>query len=1179
MTKSDLATIGTTAIVVGSRRLTIATIALGLFLACSAIGAEHARADEHDWPMWGYDAARSAATPVKFEQTPRLKWVRQLPAPRPAWGRQLDDRGKLEFDRSSYPVVRGERIFVPSSSTDSLTAYRTDNGQQVWRFYADGPVRLAPVAWEEYVYIVSDDGYLYCLDAESGEQVWKFRGGVSSLHLLGNERIINMWPARGGPVVADGTLYFAAGIWPMHGVFLYALDARTGEIEWLNDTTGSDYVDLPHGGASGYGSIAPQGYIAVADDRLVVSGGRTPPLHFSRETGEVVGSSNLRSRKGSGNYAVSAQGEGARVNDKLRKTVSAIAEQLDAPPFAQVAAHGKLFVTTDKGTLYCFASEAKAAEPIVYEYKPATIQPKSDAWAGRAETIVASLADRRGYALLLGAGSGDLLRELLARTELHIVVVESQAKQVLALRDEFAGGGVYGARVAVIEQPPAEFAVQPYLFSLIASEDAAAAEIDKDTKSLARILDRLRPYEGVAYLFTSTDKIDQFANSADGTKVDQVETERRDGYLFAARGGPLTGAGQWTHQYHDPANTTLSLDDRVRLPLGLLWFGGPNNHNILPRHAGGPKPQVVGGRQFHLGVETISARCVYTGRPLWEREFPGIGHPFTNLDLEKQWAGRKEVYMSNIPGATYIGSPLASASDGIYLRREGVVHRLDPKTGETVAKFKLPGEVESEKYGDEINDWGHISLQGDLLITTVEPHLFEDQKLGWTNSYSGTSSRRLVVLNRHDGSMLWQREAEVGFRHNTIISNGERLFVIDGLSAAAHEHLARRGEKPKQESRLLALDLKSGKPIWQTDREVFGTHLMYSAEHDVLIEGGSQDLRHRLGDEPRSIVARNGSNGEVRWSGGDFTLPGVLRGEMLIPGRAGQARNLLTGEPWQRDRPLLGECGRWGFGRAYGCNTLNASKYLLLFRSGSAACFDLEHDSGTANFGGFRSGCTANLIPADGVLNALDYTRTCTCSYQHQTSLALIHMPEASHIEAWTRNEGARPDPSGYGVNMGAPGRRVDRASGLTWHPLQGTRRRHPSWITESGDGVEWVGCSVYEGNIKIKMDDLLAEPYVVRLHFAELEEDVEQGSRLFDVFINGEPVLARFDVAKEAGGPRQVAVKQFEFESDGVIEVEVRKSDDSQHPPIISGIEVRTKQRDREELGDVSVPSKQAAR
>ncbi|MEX0866118.1 MAG: malectin domain-containing carbohydrate-binding protein, partial [Pirellulales bacterium] len=405
-------------------------------------------------------------------------------------------------------------------------------------------------------------------------------------------------------------------------------------------------------------------------------------------------------------------------------------------------------------------------------------------------------------------------------------------------------------------------------------------------------------------------------------------------------------------------------------------------------------------------------------------------------------------------------------------------------------------------------------------------------------------------------------------------------FVIDGLSAAAHEHLARRGEKPKQESRLLALELKSGKPIWQTDRDVFGTHLMYSAEHDVLIEGGSQDLRHRLGDEPRSIVARNGSNGEVRWSGGDFTLPGVLRGKMLIPGRAGQARHLLTGEPWQRDRPLLGESGRWKFGRVYGCNTLNASQHLLLFRSGSAACFDLEFDSGTGNFGGFKSGCTANLIPADGVLNALDYTRTCTCSYQHQTSLALIHMPEASHIEAWTRNEGARPDPTGYGVNMGAPGRRVDRASGLTWHPLRGMRRRHPSWITNSGDGVDWVGCSVYEGNVKIKMDDLLAEPYLVRLHFAELEEDVEQGSRLFDVFINGEPVLVRLDVAKEAGGPRRVVVKQFEIESDGVIEVEVRKCDDSQHPPIVSGIEVRTKQqRDGEKLGNVSMPSSQAAR
>src|SRR2546427_4621223 len=58
--------------------------------------------------------------------------------------------------------------------------------------------------------------------------------------------------------------------------------------------------------------------------------------------------------------------------------------------------------------------------------------------------------------------------------------------------------------------------------------------------------------------------------------------------------------------------------------------------------------------------------------------------------------------------------------------------------------------------------------------------------------------------------------------------------------------------------------------------------------------------------------------------------------------------------------------------------------YTTLFRS-------------TGNLGGFRSSCTNNLVVAGGLLTAPDYTRTCTCSYQNQTSLALVPMRSEEH--------------------------------------------------------------------------------------------------------------------------------------------------------------------------------------
>jgi hypothetical protein len=47
-----------------------------------------------------------------------------------------------------------------------------------------------------------------------------------------------------------------------------------------------------------------------------------------------------------------------------------------------------------------------------------------------------------------------------------------------------------------------------------------------------------------------------------------------------------------------------------------------------------------------------------------------------------------------------------------------------------------------------------------------------------------------------------------------------------------------------------------------------------------------------------------------------------------------------------------------------------------------------------------------------------------------------------------------------------------------------------------------------------------------VRLHFAE-PEGKGPGERVFDVSIQGQPVLSAFDIAKEAGGPDRVLGKE----------------------------------------------------
>src|SRR5437762_2691614 len=211
-------------------------------LVLLVIGATPAISRAADWPMWRYDASHTAASPQELPAELHLQWVRAYPPLKPAW----PDHPRMQFDAAYDPIVAGKTLLVGSSRSDSVTALDTETGAEKWTFHTDGPVRFAPVAWEGRVYFASDDGYLYCVDAGKGTPVWKFRGGPSERKILGNERLISTWPARGAPVIADGTIYFAAGIWPFMGIFLHALDARTGAVVWTNSGDGSLYMKQPH---------------------------------------------------------------------------------------------------------------------------------------------------------------------------------------------------------------------------------------------------------------------------------------------------------------------------------------------------------------------------------------------------------------------------------------------------------------------------------------------------------------------------------------------------------------------------------------------------------------------------------------------------------------------------------------------------------------------------------------------------------------------------------------------------------------------------------------------------------------------------------------------------------------------------------------------------------------------
>ena len=219
-----------------------------------------------DWPMYRADGQRSGYTSGALPAEMTLRWEYRAPhLPQPAWPRSpRPTTHRQTFDWSIQPVVAGGTVYFGDTVTGAVTALDLKDGSIRWQFITQGPIRLAPVIYDGWLLVASDDGCLYAIDRHNGQLAWQHRGGPEHSLRLGNERMISRWPARGGPVVSQDRLYYAAGIWPSEGVYLHCLDARSGQLIWTNDSAGQIYMPQPHGGADAESGVAAQGALVVS---------------------------------------------------------------------------------------------------------------------------------------------------------------------------------------------------------------------------------------------------------------------------------------------------------------------------------------------------------------------------------------------------------------------------------------------------------------------------------------------------------------------------------------------------------------------------------------------------------------------------------------------------------------------------------------------------------------------------------------------------------------------------------------------------------------------------------------------------------------------------------------------------------------------------------------------------
>jgi len=184
-----------------------------------------------DWPTYRGDAARSGTTSAPIPLSIKQLWHTKV-------GPNL-----------SQCVIADGRLFVATTEARTVHALDAANGRPLWQFTATGRVDSAPTYYQGTVLFGSRDGYVYCLRADSGELVWRFRAAPIDQRCVAYDQVESVWPVHGSVLIHNGVLWCCAGRSSFldSGLFVHRLDPRTGRLLSTTriDSLGEDQEQPP----------------------------------------------------------------------------------------------------------------------------------------------------------------------------------------------------------------------------------------------------------------------------------------------------------------------------------------------------------------------------------------------------------------------------------------------------------------------------------------------------------------------------------------------------------------------------------------------------------------------------------------------------------------------------------------------------------------------------------------------------------------------------------------------------------------------------------------------------------------------------------------------------------------------------------------------------------------------
>ncbi len=848
-------------------------------------------------------------------------------------------------------------------------------------------------------------------------------------------------------------------------------------------------------------------------------------------------------------------------------------------------ANGHLVVSTSTGKIYNFADPSAVAPPSNKIEPNITAEPfakdeLTDKYAAAAEAILKQTGVTKGFCLVLGSERGRLAYELAKRSELIVFGVDSDAKKVEAARAALINTGLYGPRITFDHLDLSVIPYGSYFANLIVSDSDVLTSIPTD---VAR---HLKPLGGLICLKSGA-KADAFLAA---TKLlDEKATLTKGSEWTILKRAALPGAGDWSHQYGNAANTSSNNDQRIKGGLSVLWYGDPGPGKMVNRHAGAVGPISVNGRLFIQGDTTVMAYDAYNGEQLWEVANPG--------------AIRDGLKAAREPGN------MAATNDSLFVVVEEKCVQFDAATGKILHQFKVPGTKPKEE-----RQWGYIAVQDGLLYgtSTDRKALTEERKR--RGATVADSTDKIFAFDIQRRALSWEYAGK-HISHVSIAIGDGRVFLIDAsltpeqrqvmLNQDKSDLAKLTGEAQKiAEDRIKTADLRMAvgldaatgkqlfaKPVDVTDCSEIGDGggsltLLYHNGHIVL--GGANANGHYWQQfmegqfARRRLVVLDANNGEKLWAkdANYRHRPIIIDNEIIAEP---WSYDLYTGQQKMRTHPITGEQSPWTFIRpGHHCGAISATPNMMFFRSKFTAYYNRDEDQGTQHFAGQRLGCWINTIPANGLVMVPEASAGCVCLFSIASTV--VFEPRDDKIDWGVYHaEGPTSPVQHLALNLGAPGDRRD-AHGKLWLgyprpsskvgidlPLDlkptilkdgGNYAFNSDSYTVTGSEAPWVFTSGIKGLTHAELPligkDQKPTTFTVRLYFAALEND-KPGQRVFDVQLQGKTMLKSLDPIVAAGGAKKAYVSEFERVAvqDNLMLDIVTPATEADHMPLLSGIEV----------------------